>query len=133
VGTVVLDTSVIIAVLDPGDALHSLAAGAVREAREAGHRFGVPTSVLAETLVLAARHGEAELDHRRAQLRRAFGAPEPLTENIAVAAARLRAQRASLRLPDAIVIATAQELDAAQALTADKRWRGVDPRIRVLE
>jgi predicted nucleic acid-binding protein len=37
----------------------------------------------------------------------------------------LRARRTGLRLPDALVIATAVELEADHLLTTDRRWRAL--------
>ncbi len=45
--------------------------------------------------------------------------------DIARRAATLRARHSSLRLPDALVIATAVELDADHLLTTDKRWKSL--------
>ena len=45
-----------------------------------------------------------------------------LDTEIAVAAARLRARHRSLRLPDALVIATAMLAGADQLVTTDRKW-----------
>jgi hypothetical protein len=78
--------------------------------------------VLAEVLVGVARLGDEELDRRRSQIVAAFGPPVALDEPVAVSAARLRARDRSLRLPHAVVLATAEVLDAQAVLTGDKRW-----------
>lgn len=129
---IVLDASVILALFDPDDALHSEAAHAVRGYRASGAEFAVPASVLAEILVGAARRGEDELETRRRQTIAAFGEPAPVDEAVAVAAAQLRAQHGSLRLPDALVLATATVLGADTVLTGDKRWSSVDPRVELV-
>lgn len=131
-GAVVLDASVVLALLDPQDALHKEAVRAVREHRADGSRFLLPASVLAEVLVGVARLGEEALDQRRGQIVAAFGRPVALDESVAVSAARLRATHRSLRLPDAIVLATAEVLDAQAVLTGDKRWERVDSRVRLV-
>jgi predicted nucleic acid-binding protein len=131
-GTVVLDASVVLALFDPEDALHSSASAAVRRRRDAGDEFILPASVLAEVLVGAAKRGDGELASRRALAIAAFGPPRPLDEEVAVAAARRRARHRSLRLPDALVIATADVAGADAVLTGDKRWEGMDPRITVI-
>jgi predicted nucleic acid-binding protein len=47
----------------------------------------------------------------------------PLDGSIALAAAQLRARHGGrLRLPDALVVATAQVLDADVLFTTDKEW-----------
>jgi predicted nucleic acid-binding protein len=132
VGAVVLDASVILALLDPQDALHKAAVRTVREHRADGSRFLLPASVLAEVLVGVARLGEEALDQRRNQIVAAFGPPVALDESVAVSAARLRATHRSLRLPDAIVLATAEVLDAQAVLTGDKRWERLDSRVRLV-
>jgi predicted nucleic acid-binding protein len=130
-GAVVLDASVIIALFDPLDALHAPAAAAARSRRDAGDQFIVPASVLAEVLVSAARKGDAELAARRALTIGAFGSPYPLDEDVAVAAARRRARHQALRLPDALVLATADVVAADVVLTGDKQWGALDRRVSV--
>lgn len=51
---------------------------------------------------------------------------------MAVSAARLRASHRSLRLPDAIVLATAEALNAQAVLTGHKRWDRVDSRVTLI-
>ena len=131
-GTVGLDASVVLALFDPEDALHSSASTAARRRRDTGNEFILPASVLAEVLVGAAKRGDGELASRRALAIAAFGPPRPLDEEVAVAAARRRARHRSLRLPDALVIATADVAGADAVLTGDKRWEGMDPRITVI-
>ena len=46
-------------------------------------------------------------------------------------AAQLRAKR-QIKLPDALILATAVELRVAEILTFDERWRSIDPRVRLL-
>jgi PIN domain nuclease of toxin-antitoxin system len=47
-------------------------------------------------------------------------------------AARRRARHRSLRLPDALVLATADVAAADVVLTGGKRWADMDPRIEVI-
>lgn len=129
-GPVVLDTSVLIALFDPLDPLHAAAADAIHDARGDRPRFVVPASVLAELLVGAARSGTTE-DVRRRTID-AFGPIRALDEDIAVAAALRRSTHPSLRLPDALVLATADVEQAARVLTGDRRWRDLDPRVRII-
>ncbi len=114
-----LDTSVVIALLDPDDAHHQ-AARASLEAH-ADDDLRVPAHTLAEALVHPARAGK-EREARRliASLEIAV---DPIDEAVAVAAARLRAQHGNaLRMPDALVLAYADERKAKSVLTADARW-----------
>lgn len=131
-GTVVLDSSIVLALLDPDDVLHASSADAVRHWRDFSDGFLLPAVVLAEVLVGAARGGAAELTTRRDLIVAAFGAPYPVDEEVAVAAARRRAGHRSLRLPDALVIATADVAGAGAILTGDKRWHGIDARIKII-
>lgn len=126
---VVLDASAILALFDPKDELHASAAEAVRRHRAGRAQFVLPASVSAEVLVGAARRGNDELNTRRQQTIAAFGKPVPVDEEVAVTAAALRAHHPSLRLPDALVLATATRVDAGTVLTGDKKWSRIDPRV----
>jgi predicted nucleic acid-binding protein len=92
----------------------------------------LPAIVLAEVLVGAARRGEEELRLRREQLTAAFGVPVPVDEVVAVAAASLRARHRFLRMPDALVLATADVTAAEVVLTGDKKWSAVDQRVELI-
>ena len=56
---------------------------------------------------------------------------EPLTAAMAERAARLRSDHRTLRLPDALVLATADVLGAT-ALTCDRSWPRVSRRARIV-
>jgi predicted nucleic acid-binding protein len=133
VGAVVLDSSVVIALFDTDDLHHAAAADLVRRRRRGGSAWLLPTSVLAEVLVGAHRQGRETVALRRRQLRDAFGVSRVIDEEVAEAAAELRAQHRSLRLPDALVVAVAVVDHAEEVLTADKRLAGVDERVLVVE
>lgn len=62
----------------------------------------------------------------------AFGPVRPLDEEVAVAAARRRARHPRLRLPDALVLATADVEDADTVLTGDRRWAALDHRVVIV-
>lgn len=131
-GAVVVDASVVLALLDPEDSLHAPAVVAARRHRDAGAEFVLPASCLAEVLVGAARLGDADLTARRSAIAAAFGSACPVDEEVAVAAARWRARHLSLRLPDALVLATADRMTATVVLTGDKRWEALDPRVELI-
>jgi predicted nucleic acid-binding protein len=58
---------------------------------------------------------------------------EPATREIVAAAAKLTAQHGTkLRLPDALVVATAGELGAALLLTTDAGWPSLPIQVKVL-
>lgn len=131
-GTVVVDSSVLLGVLDPADALHSPARTAVLSQRDAGHSLVIPSSVLAECLVGANRQGPAVARKVEQAIDLLIDQVEPIDRAIARQAAELRAEHGSVRLPDALVIATGRAVGAAAVLTGDKRWQGIDRRVQVI-
>lgn len=127
---VVLDASVIIAFLDPADAHHAAAVAAFRA--HAGDQLVVPASGYAEVLVRPYRSGPtavATVEQFAAALAIHVA---PISREIARRAAQLRSQRAGLRLPDALVLATADELGAAVVLTANAAWTKISPRAQLV-
>ena len=131
-GAVILDASIVLGLFDPKDTLHAGSAEVVRRRRGAGDRFIVPASVLAEVLLGAMRRGEQEMQVRRGQVVAAFGAPYPLDEDVALAAARRRVRHSELRLSDAVVLGTADVVNASVVVTGDRRWRRLDPRVEIV-
>jgi predicted nucleic acid-binding protein len=119
----ILDAGVIIAILDSSDAHHAAAREALTWARSRGEELAMPASAYAEVLVGPYRQGAsaaAKVDEFLAALPARV---EPATREIAATAAKLRARHGTkLRLPDALVVATAIELDAALLLTTDAGW-----------
>jgi predicted nucleic acid-binding protein len=119
----VLDAGVIIAILDSSDAHHAAAREAVTQARSRGDDLAIPASAYAEVLVGPYRQSAsmaAKVDDFLAALPARV---EPATREVARAAAKLRAQHGTkLRLPDALVVATAIDLGAAHLLTTDAGW-----------
>jgi predicted nucleic acid-binding protein len=108
VGALILDASVLIGLLDTADAHHASAVDDTEAADLAGQQLLAPASAYSEALVAFARASRV-LEAREAIA--AMGIKvTPLTAEIAEHAADLRARRGRLRLPDAIVLATAREL-----------------------
>lgn len=56
----------------------------------------------------------------------------PISREVGRRAAQLRAAHPSLRLPDALVLATGDVLEAAAVLTTDRRWSRYGRRVRVI-
>ncbi|HSP08185.1 MAG TPA: PIN domain-containing protein [Candidatus Dormibacteraeota bacterium] len=126
---IVIDASVVIALLDPADALHPAARRALERVAEAD--LAIPASALAETLVAPARAGR--LEEARRSIRALELRVADTGEEVAVEAARLRAGHRSLRLPDALVLATAAVLGADVVLTGDASWGALSPQVRVID
>ena len=127
---VVLDASVVIAFLDPDDRLHDPAVHAL--AAHQHDELVIPASVHAEILVGPYRSGAKAVAEVESFLADFSVRTEPVTAAIARAAARLRSRSKSLRLPDALVLATAGELGADEVLTGDASWGRSGRRITVL-
>jgi predicted nucleic acid-binding protein len=130
VAVIVLDASVIIAFFYPLDALHARAVAGIQPHRT--DELVLPASAYSESLVGPTRlsaHVVASHDQLVADFAIRI---VPITAEIARRAARLRADTASLRLPDALVLATADVLDAPVVLTGDARWLDVSDRVRVI-
>jgi predicted nucleic acid-binding protein len=124
---VMLDTNVVSSLLDPGDALHSQALGVVQDWEGEGCSFAISAIVWSELRVGAIRRGlEAEkaLTEFRAEV---LDEIHQVEERTADAAARLRARDLTLRVPDALIVATAQEARAAALITADKKLHRIAP------
>jgi predicted nucleic acid-binding protein len=128
-GLAVVDASVLIAAVDKQDAHHERAIAELESALDQ-QRLRVPAVALSEALVGPYRRG---LSYGRAVERglRRLGRVEPVTADIASRAAQLRTGR-RIKLPDALILATAVELRAQDILTFDERWQSVDPRVRLL-
>jgi len=119
VALIVLDASVLIAHLDPADAVHTAATQALLT--YAADDLRIPASAYAETLVDPARRGRIEeACEQIASLQLEI---VPIDGPLAVRAAKLRARERAIRLPDALVLACGEELDADAILSADSRWR----------
>ena len=126
---VVVDASVVIALLDGGDAHHAAAVAAL--AKTGRERLILPASAYAEILVDPWRRGADAVAVIRRFVTDLGIHVEPLTLDIAERAARLRARHGALRLPDALVLATADALDAV-ALTCDRAWPRASRRARLV-
>ena len=126
-GALILDASVLIGLLDTADPHHGRAVDEVAAADTAERALVTPASAYSESLVAFARGG------RVADARAAIAAMGisvvPLTATIAERAAALRAEHGRLRPPDAMVLATAQELDG-ELLAYDDRLSSLSTKRR---
>jgi predicted nucleic acid-binding protein len=129
----VLDAGVVIAMLDGTDAHHAESRAALREALDRGDDLVLPASAYAECLVGPLRRGPEAAATVDAFIEALPTRVEPVTRSIARAAAALRARHGrALRLPDALVLATAIELRAHSLLTTDARWPALDVPVQVV-
>lgn len=124
---VALDADLLIAFLDPGDAQHERAIEELRPRLAAGDELLIGATVYAEVIVRPLQQGSAAtvdgfLDAAGVRLVVADRA-------IARRAAELRAEHASLRLPDAMSLATALVGDA-DLLTLDKKLKRISRQVR---
>jgi predicted nucleic acid-binding protein len=118
VGTLILDASVLIGLLDAADDHHRRAVDDVEAADEALNDLVTPASAYSEAMVAFARADRIR-DAREAVAAMGIRV-SPLDARTAERAAELRARHDRLRLPDAIVLATAREL-GGQLLSYDER------------
>lgn len=121
-GSVLIDTGIVIASLDRLDAHHQAAMDAVEPYRLADAQFLMSTVTLAELLV----------DREKKRLETIRGFAESLGPNavvhvdarIADRAGALRSRRKSWRLPDALIAATADVYEVDVMLTTDRKLSG---------
>ncbi len=125
---IVVDASVLIALLDPGDALHPAAMAALT--KHAGDDLKVPASAYSESLVGPARRGH--LAAAKSAIASLLMDVVPITGAIAEHAAELSARHPGLRLPDALVVATGTALSADTVLTGDAGWRRLGKTVSAL-
>jgi predicted nucleic acid-binding protein len=114
----ILDASVLIALLDTADAHHARAVDDVEAADQQGIELVAPASAYSEALVAFAREGRIS-DAREAITAMGIGVAA-LDARAAEHAAELRARHSGLRLPDAIVLATSRQL-RGRLLSYDQR------------
>jgi uncharacterized protein len=125
VARVALDADIVIAFLDPGDDQHARAVSELRPLLTGGDELLVGTTVYAETIVRPLQEGtDATVD---AFLDAAGVKVVSVDRAVARRAARLRAEHSSLRLPDAMSLATALATDAT-LLTLDKKLQQIAKR-----
>lgn len=131
-GLTIVDAGILIGVLDATDVHHEAAVRVLSAVVEDGDRIAIPASAYAETLVGPARRGPSArrvVDELLADL---AADVEPITRQSAARAAELRATYGKrLRLPDALVVATAMHLKADRIITTDRRWPNVPVEVLV--
>ena len=132
-GLTVLDAGVVIAILDASDLHHAAAAAAVRSARERGDTLVLPSSAYAECLVSPYRRGPEAVAVVDSFVDALPARVEAASRAVASTAAELRARHAgALRLPDALVVATALVVGADRLITTDAGWPTLPVPVEVL-
>ena len=121
-GLIHLDAGVVIGFLDADDTHHQSAAQTLAASLRSGDRLAMAASAFAECLVGPSRHGERAVATVSDLFERLPIDIVDLDADTARRAAALRARHASLRLPDALVLATASENSADHLITTDRRW-----------
>jgi predicted nucleic acid-binding protein len=107
VATVVLDTSVLIALFKDDDRHHNSAV----QATSTRNVYLISSVTLSEALVSAFRLNQHAGNQHNILIQKTIDRIVPIDEEIAVRAAEIRAQK-NLSLPDAIISATAHTLKA---------------------
>jgi predicted nucleic acid-binding protein len=131
-GTVVVDTGVLVGLLDPQDANHDRATRALHEVRRARDQMVLPASALAELLTGASRLEPAALQTVEALVDAVVDQVRDIDREVVGVAVRVRARHRFLRLPDAMVLAVGQVLQADSVLTTEQQWTRADRRVRLL-
>lgn len=122
-GLTVIDAGVLIGFLDESDAHHDASIREFESARRRGEEIAIPASALAESMVAPARNGDSSIRAVREFIDRLPLVVAELNAEVAIIAARLRARHGQkLKLPDALVVATAVYLDASVLVTSDRGW-----------
>jgi len=121
-GLIHLDAGVIIGLLDADDAHHAAARATLSDSLRRGDQLAIAASALAECLVGPARRGPKAIELVRTVIDRLPASVVALDAEIATQAAVLRSRHRSLRLPDALVIATAANSGADRLITTDRKW-----------
>jgi predicted nucleic acid-binding protein len=133
VGLTILDAGILVAVLDPADAHHPASVAALRQAREQHDLLVVPASAYAECLVWPLRAGPAAVQRMDSFIDDLPATVAAADRGVARLGAGLRARYGpTLRLPDALVIATALALGADRILTTDAGWPRVDVAVEIV-
>lgn len=118
-----IDAGVLIGFLDDSDSHHRGAKRELENAQQRGDQLSIPASAFAESLVSPSRKGESTLSIVREFVERLPLLIVDLDYDIAFVAAQLRASHGQkLKLPDALVVATAIHKESDVLVTTDRGW-----------
>ena len=118
-GSVAVDSGVIIALFDSSDVHHGWSVEQIQQIVTARHAIVISALTVAEVLVRPAQAGAADVV--RADLMSLRPRIVDVDADLAARAAELRASRTALRLPDAIIVATALLAQCDYLVTTDQR------------
>jgi predicted nucleic acid-binding protein len=133
-GLTVLDSSVLIAIVDATDVHHAAARLVVEAGRVEGEVFVVPVTAYAEYMVRPYQDDPTMLTFRDGLVDAIPARVEAATRDVGRQAAALRAlhgRRVPLR--DAFIIATAMVIGADRLVTADAGWPALDIPVTLLK
>lgn len=130
-GVTLLDSAPIVAFLDMSNVFHTPATEAITGAAAAG-------TLIASAVTYAEMLTGAELGHHDKSVvlvffQRVFHSIIPVDRAVAERASELRGGLPALKMPDALILATA-DLHATEAITCDQQWAKptVQCKVRVL-
>jgi predicted nucleic acid-binding protein len=131
---VVLDSDAVVGFLDRDDVLHEAADAAIRDL---AHEQRLLVSVITYAEVLTgAKLGHHDEEHVRGFFSQLISAVLPVDTAVADVAAGLRSRSKSLRMPDALIVATAEmDPDTRLVVTGDRqvgRLPGLRCKVRLL-
>jgi predicted nucleic acid-binding protein len=113
---VILDSSVLIAIINQADRHHG---DVIAKVGNIENTYGISAITLVETLIHAFQESDAEGDRIRERIDDAIDFCVELAESIAIEAAKIRA-KTGLKTPDSIISATAK-VRLAELWTLDAR------------
>jgi predicted nucleic acid-binding protein len=134
VGLILLDSTVIVGILDTDDALHEVTVARFKEV-VASHPLAASVISYGEVMT-----GASLGHHSRERVEGFFDTFVkdllPVDKSVAARGATLRAARKALSMPDALILATADlDEEIETVLCADKEWskvRGLSCRVELL-
>ena len=127
-----LDSAVVAGFLDRDDAFHTAADARLR--RLVGRETLVASVITYAELLTGAALGHHDEAAVRGFFRELIDEVHSVDRDVAERAAELRSRRRSLRMPDALILATADVRHADVVVTADGHWRstGISARVDLL-
>ena len=124
-----LDSVAVAGFLDRDDAFHAAADARVREL--AGRDTLIVSVITYAELLTGAGLGRRAQSAVRGLFEQLIDEIHSVDRAVAERAAQLRARTPPLRMPDALILATAELHGAELVVTGDDRWTGIDISARV--